>query len=69
LLILLGYLTSSCATELWHLYVLYGILATVGENSISSFTTAATLSPWFPRHRGRMLGLADAGNSLPASDD
>jgi MFS family permease len=64
LLILLGYLTGSCATELWHLYILYGILATVGENSISSFTTAATLSPWFPRNRGRMLGLADAGNSL-----
>ena len=64
LLILLGYLTSSSASELWHLYLLYGILATVGENSISSFTTAATLSPWFPRHRGRMLGLADAGNSL-----
>jgi MFS family permease len=64
LLILLGYLTSSYATALWHLYILYGILATVGENSISSFTTAATLSPWFPRNRGRMLGLADAGNSL-----
>jgi MFS family permease len=64
LLILLGYLASSCVTELWHLYILYGILATVGENAISSFTTAATLSPWFPRNRGRILGLADAGNSL-----
>ena len=64
LLILLGYLTSSYVTELWHLYILYGILATVGENAIASFTTAATLSPWFPRNRGRMLGLADAGNSL-----
>jgi MFS family permease len=64
LLILLGYLTSSSASELWHLYILYGILATVGENSISSFTAAAVLSPWFPRNRGRMLGLADAGNSL-----
>jgi MFS family permease len=64
LLILLGYLTSSYVTELWQLYIFYGILATVGENSISSFTTAATLSPWFPRNRGRMLGLADAGNSL-----
>ena len=64
LLILLGYLTSSCANQLWHLYLFYSILATVGENSISSFTTAATLSPWFPRHRGRMLGLADTGNSF-----
>jgi MFS family permease len=64
ILILLGYLTSSSASELWHLYILYGVLATVGENSISSFTTAAILSPWFPHNRGRMLGLADAGNSL-----
>jgi MFS family permease len=64
LLILLGYLTSSWANELWHLYLLYSILATVGENTIASFTTAATLSPWFPRRRGRVLGLADAGNSL-----
>jgi MFS family permease len=64
LLILLGYLTGSCVTELWHLYILYGILATVGENAIASFTTAATLSRWFLYNRGRMLGLADAGNSL-----
>jgi MFS family permease len=64
LLILLGYLTSSRAHELWHLYLFYSICATVGENTISSFTTAAVLSPWFPRRRGRMLGLADAGNSL-----
>jgi MFS family permease len=64
LLILIGYLGSSCVTELWQLYLLYSILATLGENAISSFTTAATLSPWFPRNRGRMLGLADAGNSV-----
>jgi MFS family permease len=42
------------------------VVATVGENSISSFTTAATLAPWFPRTRGWMLGLADAGNPLGA---
>ena len=64
LLILIGYLGSSWVTELWQLYLLYSILATLGENAISSFTTAATLSPWFPRNRGRMLGLADAGNSV-----
>lgn len=64
LLILIGYLGSSCVNELWQLYLLYSIVATVGENTISSFTTAATLSPWFPHSRGRMLGLADAGNSL-----
>src|SRR5262245_43574277 len=37
LLIFLGYLSSSQVSALWQLYILYGVLATVGENSISSF--------------------------------
>lgn len=66
LLIVLGWGASSCVTELWQLLILYSIVATVGENSISSFTTAATLAPWFPRTRGRVLGLVDIGNPLGA---
>src|SRR5499426_4697183 len=66
LLILLGWCASSFVTELWQLFLLYSVVATLGENSISSFTTAATLAPWFPRTRGRMLGLADAGSPLGA---
>jgi MFS family permease len=46
--------------------LLYSVLATIGENSISSFATTANLSPWFPHTRGRMLGLADIGNPLGA---
>jgi MFS family permease len=66
LLIGLGWWTSSFVTDLWPLLLFYSVVATVGENSISSFTTAATLAPWFPRTRGWMLGLADAGNPLGA---
>jgi MFS family permease len=66
LLILLGWYGSSLVTNLWLLLLFYSVIATVGENSIASFTTTATLSPWFPRTRGRMLGLADAGNPLGA---
>jgi MFS family permease len=66
LLILLGWGSSSFATTLWHLLLFYSIVATIGENSISSFTTTANLSPWFPHTRGRMLGLADIGNPLGA---
>jgi MFS family permease len=66
LLIGLGWCASSLVTDLWPLLLFYSVVATVGENSISSFTTAATLSPWFPRTRGRMLGLVDAGNPLGA---
>jgi MFS family permease len=66
LLIGLGWCASSFVTDLWPLLLCYSVVATVGENSISSFTTAATLAPWFPRTRGWMLGLADAGNPLGA---
>ena len=66
LLILLGWSSSSFATALWHFMLFYSVVATIGENSIASFTTTANLSPWFPRTRGRMLGLADIGNPLGA---
>jgi MFS family permease len=66
LLILLGWYASSFATELWHVLLLYSVVATIGENSISSFATTANLLPWFPHARGRMLGLADIGNPLGA---
>ena len=66
LLILLGWGSSSFATALWHFFLFYSVVATIGENSIASFTTTANLSPWFPRTRGRMLGFADIGNPLGA---
>lgn len=66
LIILLGWGASSFATTLWQLLLFYSVVATLGENSISSFTTTANLSPWFPHARGRMLGLADIGNPLGA---
>jgi len=64
LLILLGYLTSSLVSGFWQLFIFYGLLATMGETIVSSFTATANLAPWFPRARGRALGLADAGNPL-----
>ena len=36
--------------------------ATAGETIVSGFATSAILVPWFPRIRGRMLGLVEVGN-------
>jgi MFS family permease len=60
--ILVTWWASSFATSLWHLLILFSILAPLGEVAVSSFTATANLAPWFPRSRGRTLGLADAGN-------
>ena len=64
LVILAGYLLSSYASDMWQLFIFYSLVAALGETTISSFTATATLAPWFPRTRGRVLGLADAGNPL-----
>ena len=60
--ILVGWLASSFASDIWQLFIFYSIVATVGQIGISSFSATATLAPWFPRSRGVVLGTADAGN-------
>ena len=62
LLILVGWLASSLATDLWQLFILYSVIESIGQTSISSFANTAVLAPWFPQTRGRVLGLADSGN-------
>ena len=60
--ILVGWLASSMVNEVWQLFIVYSVIATVGQVGISSFSATATLAPWFPRSRGVALGMADAGN-------
>jgi MFS family permease len=64
LLIAIGFVTSSLASELWHLMLLYGVVLTIGETIVSGFAISALLVPWFPRTRGRVLGLVEAGNPV-----
>lgn len=64
LFILFAWWASSFATDLWQLFIFYGIFAGIGHTAISSFSMTATLAPWFPQTRGRMLGLADTGNPI-----
>jgi MFS family permease len=63
-LIAIGFVTSSLASELWQLMLLYGVVLTIGETIVSGFAISALLVPWFPRARGRVLGLVEAGNPL-----
>lgn len=60
--ILLGWWASSTASHAWHLFIFYSLIATLGHTAIGSFSATAVLAPWFPRSKGVMLGLADAGN-------
>ena len=64
LFILFGWITASYTTDLWQMFIFYSVFAGIGHTAISSFSMTATVAPWFPRTRGRMLGLADSGNPI-----
>jgi MFS family permease len=55
-------------TQLWQLYLLYGVLAAVGLATTSHVVAAAVISRWFTRRRGIALstlgGASMAGMSL-----
>jgi MFS family permease len=60
--IMLGWVASSFAENIWQLFIFYGVFATLGQTMVSSFSATATLAPWFPRSKGIVLGVADSGN-------
>ena len=62
--LLVGWVSSSLVGNLWHLFITYSLIVTLGQNSIGSFAATANLAHWFPRNRGRTLGLADVGNPM-----
>jgi len=62
LFILLGFWASSMVNHMWQIFIFYSIIATLGDTSVSSFSATTVLSPWFPKTKGVMLGIADAGN-------
>ncbi len=64
LFILFGWFAASYTTELWQMFIFYSVFAGIGHTAISSFSMTATVAPWFPQTRGRMLGLADSGNPI-----
>jgi len=62
-LIGLGLVLTSQITELWQLYVTYGII--VGSGVSGGFVTVtATTARWFTRRRGLALGIVSSGIGL-----
>ncbi len=56
-----GLLGASRATEMWHLFLAYGLLAAIGVSSIGTSVNSAVLANWFSRRRGAAIGLASSG--------
>ena len=64
-LVLLGlsFVLRPLMTQLWHWYAL-GIVAAFGFPGATILPTGKLVGLWFPRTRGRMMGLATMGNNF-----
>ena len=62
----LGVAAGACAfaTELWHFYLLFGVLAPIGLACAGSPVLNPTIMNWFHDRRGMALGLAQTGGGL-----
>jgi MFS family permease len=59
-----GMFASSFVTEIWHLYLFYGIFAAFGVNAVGTMVSFTVLSNWFSRRRGTAIGIAASGIGL-----
>lgn len=62
----LGLATAGCAfaRELWHFYLLFGVLMPVGTACSGTPLLMPTLANWFAKRRGMVIGLAQMGGGL-----
>ncbi len=56
-----GIALCSFATQIWHFYLLYGVMVAVGLSLIGVTPLSAIITNWFPRRRGFVFGLLGAG--------
>jgi MFS family permease len=62
----LGLLSLTLMTEIWHFYLLFGVVMAVGLSTLGSVPSYAVLSNWFVKKRGTALGLSTAGIGIGA---
>jgi len=61
--------TAACglANELWHFYLLFGVLVPVGNACCGWPLVGPTLANWFLKRRGLAMGIGQAGSGLSAT--
>jgi MFS family permease len=63
-LVAAGLWATSRSTQLWHLYLFYGVATAVGICGIGHFAHSVVLPNWFKRRRGLAIGIALAGSGV-----
>ena len=60
-LISLGLLAVSQATELWHFYISFALITSVGFALSGPLPNAALIANWFDKNRGTAMGISQFG--------
>ncbi|MBN1161734.1 MAG: MFS transporter [Dehalococcoidales bacterium] len=58
-----GFLLSSRVSALWHFFIAYGIIESIGMSGVFGIVTAM-VSRWFTKNRGLALGIVASGSGL-----
>ncbi len=59
-----GFALMSMVSRLWHVYIYFGVLVSLGGASTTFVTVSATVIHWFERRRGMALSIGNAGGAL-----
>lgn len=62
LLLGVGYLLMSQISDIWHLYLFYGVIIAIGMSG-AFVPLSSTVARWFVKRKGAMIGIAVAGIS------
>lgn len=62
--LIIGLVAASRITEIWHLYLFFGVLVAIGINTLSYSPHVSLVPKWFLRKRGLAIGLVSAGIGL-----
>ena len=60
----IGLLASSYATSLWHMWVLYGVVMTLGANCLGLVVFVPLLSRHFVKNRGLAVSIVQSANGF-----
>ncbi len=59
-----GFILAPLLTQPWQLYIVYGVLCGLGSSCMGAVVCGATVSKWFVRKRGKVIGIASIGIGL-----
>ena len=63
-LLAIGLLASSYATKLWHMWILYGVVMTMGANCLGLVVFVPILSRHFVKNRGMAVSVVQSANGF-----